>query len=475
MERREFLQLAVLSGLGATVASCNSASGATQAELLAQLDLTCKPGDGSVLVIGSGLAGLAAARSLHDAGYQVTILEARDRNGGRVYTRNDLGFGVDMGASWIHGVDGNPITKLVEENGQELTIPTNSLSVRVFDSDGSRFGLFELLRTNIRVDNDGAALDEAIAALSADQSLRTTLDQLDPHSDLPDRRRRLANFIYYGSYHQAFSQNPSELGSRGLFLGGGWEGEEHWIQGGLSGVVEALAEGLTIEHNQIVEAITYDEGQRVRVQTNQGMFEADRCIVTVPLGVLKMGTIAFSPVLPEAIQGAIEKMIFGRFYKLALTFPFVFWDQRIHTLGSIGDNIGEYGSGDNVVFFNLLPLLGETGLVMFAGTDFAETLEKMGADAAKEVAMERLREMYGDDIPEPEQYIASDWIQSPFTGGSYSNWGVDAGLAETQSFEAVVNQRLTFAGEHTSSDHPATIHGAYISGLKAAKRICDSF
>lgn len=474
MERRDFLKLTALVALGIAVTSC-SESGPTQAELLAQLDLACQPGDGNVIVVGSGLAGLAAARTLHDLGYQVTILEARDRIGGRVLTRNDLGFGVDMGASWIHGVDDNPITKLVEENGLELTIPTDEQSVRVFDIDGSRFSLFELLRSNMRFGNDDEKLNTAIESLIADQSLHETLDELDLLSDLPDHRRRLINFMYYGSYHQAFSQLPSELGSFGLLFGEGWEGEEHWVDGGLGQVVDVLAHGLTVELNQIVEAIEYGESGEVRVQTDQGVFEADRCLVTVPLGVLKREAIAFSPALPDSIQGAIERLVFGRFYKLAMTFPSIFWDEQIQTLGSIGTSTDDYGSGEHVVFFNLVPLLGESGLVMFAGTDFAEALERMGADAAKEVAMARLRGMYGNDIPEPNQYIASDWIQSPFTGGSYTNWGVGSGLEDSQSFEAVLNGQLTFAGEHTSSDHPATIHGAYISGLKAAKRICDSF
>jgi monoamine oxidase len=70
-----------------------------------------------ILVIGAGMAGIMAARTLHDAGYDVTILEARDRLGGRTQTDNSLGSSVDLGAAWIHGPDGNPLTPLAEQLG----------------------------------------------------------------------------------------------------------------------------------------------------------------------------------------------------------------------------------------------------------------------------------------------------------------------------------------------------------------------
>lgn len=474
MERRDFLKLAGLATVGMSLFGCGGAE-LTQAELLGRLDLTCVPGTGIVLIIGSGFAGLAAARQLHDAGYQVTVLEARHRIGGRVWTRHDLGFGLDMGASWIHGVDGNPITKLAEANEVSLTIPTNSLSVRVYDQDGSAYSLIELGRDYLRNDSDNAALDEVIDTLTADQSLYDSLTDADVLVGLSPRRRRLQNFMYYGNFHQSYSQSPTELGSFGSWEGAGWEGEEHWVDGGLGQIVDTLAKGLTIQQNHIVEAIDYSQAGKVVVHTTQGVYEAERCIVTVPLGVLKKEAIAFTPVLPTAIQTGIERIVFGRFFKLGITFPSVFWDENVHAIGSIGKETDDYGAGEHVVFFNLWPLLGERGLVMFAGTDFAEVLEKMTLAEATAVAMGRLRLIYGNDIPEPEQAIATDWIQSPFTGGSYSNLGVGASSEDRLAFHAMLNGQLTFAGEHTSVDHSSTIHGAYISGLKAAKRVCDSF
>src|ERR1700759_2451975 len=77
------------------------------------------PDTKSVLIVGAGMAGLGAARSLADAGRPVRVIEARDRIGGRVHTTRDWGVPLEMGASWIHGTTGNPLIELA----QKLTLP----------------------------------------------------------------------------------------------------------------------------------------------------------------------------------------------------------------------------------------------------------------------------------------------------------------------------------------------------------------
>ncbi len=209
MQRREFLQLSSLALLGLLGVSCNAGDEVVETKQLNN----CKSGDESVIVIGSGFSGLAAARTLHDFGYQVTVLEARDRIGGRVWTRDDLGFGLDMGASWIHGINGNPITNLAEANDLALTIPTNSSSLRVYDIDGHAIGFLKLARAFLRYNNDMSALDELASNLTVDQSVYETLNELGPLDDLPEDRRRLLNFMYYSEFHQDLSVSPSQKNS----------------------------------------------------------------------------------------------------------------------------------------------------------------------------------------------------------------------------------------------------------------------
>ncbi|HYD07691.1 MAG TPA: FAD-dependent oxidoreductase, partial [Reyranella sp.] len=96
-----------------------------------------------VIVVGAGMAGLVAARLLHDSGFAVTVLEARGRLGGRTWTDSSLGAPLDMGGSWVHGVDGNPLTlwceklgvDLVESQGDRLLIDKRA---KVNTRDGQR-------------------------------------------------------------------------------------------------------------------------------------------------------------------------------------------------------------------------------------------------------------------------------------------------------------------------------------------------
>src|ERR1700757_2816386 len=111
MSRREFLA-ATTSVVGGGLAAARAAGQPPP------------PGAKSVLIVGAGMAGLSAARSLADAGWPVRVIEARDRIGGRVYTNRDWGVPVEMGASWIHGTTDNPLMELAQKAQAQL-VPTD--------------------------------------------------------------------------------------------------------------------------------------------------------------------------------------------------------------------------------------------------------------------------------------------------------------------------------------------------------------
>ncbi|MEZ4719653.1 MAG: FAD-dependent oxidoreductase, partial [Caldilineaceae bacterium] len=162
--RRHLLRLALLLGLSTFVTACTQSTPP-------RAPVSPK----RVLIIGAGMAGLAAARTLHDAGLSVTVLEARDRIGGRVWTSQRWSDApVDMGASWIHGVRGNPLTALADA-GNVRRLPTDYDNAVLYDTDGAEMSDALWERIDAQAED---ALDAAAAyaeARDVDLSLQAAL------------------------------------------------------------------------------------------------------------------------------------------------------------------------------------------------------------------------------------------------------------------------------------------------------------
>jgi monoamine oxidase len=86
-------------------------------------------------------------------------------------------------------------------------------------------------------------------------------------------------------------------------------------------------------------------------------------------------------------------------------------------------------------------------------------------------AMATLRRIYGEAIPDPAAWLITRWAADPFAGGSYSYTPVGADSEDYEQMAAPVGDRLFFAGEATHREHSATVHGAFLSGLREAQRI----
>lgn len=270
---------------------------------------------GSAVVVGAGIAGLAAADYLVNAGWDVRVLEARDRVGGRIHTDRSLGVPLERGASWIHGVTDNPLVRLVRAAGLSLA-PTNfSDSVAhdyttgagahgVSHADDELWDIVE----QVGRERPPASASVADTLRSAGWSGRSPAARLAELTEIV----------------MEFGVELDRLGAQALWEGDSVRGGDSMVVGGFSAVPEMMARDLDVLTGTPVRRISTNDG--VSVQTDSQTLIADAAIVAVPLPLLQSGLPALD--LPSASRVALDSLTTGSLEKLFLTFPDVWWPAR---------------------------------------------------------------------------------------------------------------------------------------------------
>jgi monoamine oxidase len=244
-------------------------------------------------------------------------------------------------------------------------------------------------------------------------------------------------------------------------------GGDQLIEGGYAALVEALAEGLDIRLNQPVKKIVHGEA-RVVLTTDSKAYRGSHAIVTVPLGVLKAGAIAFDPPLPPEKRAAIERLDMGTMEKVILVFETAFWRQGPGPAGFvyIGRKPGEFP-----VFLDFTDHAGEPALVCLYGGQSARDILAMTDEQIKVRAQQVLEEILGRKIPQARAVEVTRGRDDPFARGAYSYLPVGASPDDMRQLGAPVGERLLFAGEATVPEYYGTVHAAMMSGLREARRI----
>ncbi len=425
-----------------------------------------------IFIIGAGMAGLAAARELTQQHYQVTVLEARDRIGGRVWTdRSWPGITLDLGASWIHGVIGNPIADLARRVNAP-TLPTDYDSVAVHDTAGRRLTPQEQAALDQRFEHVLAAVAEmrrqrrasGAADLPLGEALRATIE----HQDFSTRELRELWYAINSAIEHEYAADVDWLSLYHWDEPYELDGGDVIFPQGYDALAYDLAQGLDVRLNQIVTRIEYN-APSVKVMTNRDSFEADRVVVTLPLGVLKRGAVEFSPGLPARKQQAIGRLGMNVLNKVYLRFAEAFWrDDDTDWIGYVAERKGEWVEALNIHHYTRQPIL-----LLFNAAAYGSFIESLSDADIVDQAMQRLRVMYGADIPNPEGWLITRWLSDPFAGGSYSHLPVGATPDDRAALAEPINDRVFFAGEATMIEQAATVHGAYLSGVREAQRIMN--
>jgi polyamine oxidase len=423
-----------------------------------------------VLVIGAGMSGIAAARRLRREGCDVQVVEARDRIGGRIHSSRALGATIDLGAAWIHGHRGNPLVAMAAEAGVR-TLATDWDAVRLYTHQGNPVAERDLAVAWDVVEAVEARIALAQASARPADSVAPVIERArnEVFSALPAGQRRIVEWLLRSGNDNESGAGFDGRGLRAYDSESAFEGDDLLLREGYLALLEPMAEGLSIQLGSPVKAVSHHaRGVQVYLQSGVAM-QADAAIVTTPLGVLKSGGLQFEPALPAAQGTAIRRLRMGVLNKLVLRFPQRFWEAGLGVFGMIGE--AEDGSPS----FECLALDDLTGLpilLMLYGAARGIEFEQRGRDIAVAEVVARLRRQY-TRVAAPDAVLHTGWFADPWSRGSYSVMAPGASLDDHAVLGEAAGPRLWLAGEATVDDFPATVHGAYRSGLRAADAVLE--
>jgi monoamine oxidase len=426
--------------------------------LLSACEKEIRPNGKSVIVVGAGIAGIAAAESLRKEGFAVTVLEAQEKVGGRLRSNRSLGIAFDEGASWIHGVNNNPITKLARQAGMD-TYQTRDDSIKAYDLGGTAY-------TDAVFSNTEDALYETLRTLSSQGAANKSFEEVFFQRH-PDRAGTRLWRFFLSTYMTFDTGDLDKLSSLLYDAGEEYGGAEKIAVNGYDTIALHLAENLDVQLNERVSRIDYT-ADKVQVTHNGAVSEADYVLVTVPLGVLKNGAIEFLPALPADKQTAIQKVGMNCVNKFLLTWDATFWEDVQYICYS-PEAKDKFNYFVNVNKFHP----GSHALMTFAYADYARQTETMTDAQVTEEILAHLRDMYGSSVPAPQNMLRTQWGGNPNAFGAYSYTAVGTEMRHFDDLANAVNNQLFFAGEHTDADYFSTVHGAYLSGIRAAEKITD--
>jgi monoamine oxidase len=291
-------------------------------------------------------------------------------------------------------------------------------------------------------------------------------------------------------YSNAITYNKLSLGGWDLDSGNEWEGRHTMVIGGYQQVPRGLLncpKPLNVRKKRRVKKIIYNSDRSTstpsKVECEDGeVIEADYIISTIPLGVLKERTVQFQPPLPDWKNGAIQRIGYGVLNKVVLVFQEAFWDQTRDIFGTLRNAPNRFSleqadyfsqRGRFFQWFNCSHTSGLPTLLALMAGDAAFQTENISDAELIDEATKVLKGVFGPTISSPVEALVTRWGHDQFSRGSYSYTGPNFKPNDYEDMAKPIGS-LFFAGEHTCGTHPATVHGAYISGLRVASEVLET-
>ena len=426
------------------------------------------------LIIGAGISGLATARSLAEAGHRVTVLEARNRIGGRIFTTRSGSEVIEFGAEFVHG------------KPPELLALLSEAKLKTYELRGAQLchNAGQLTSCDTSIDDDLSILSNLESWSRPDITFAEYLDRKRvPKKD----RGRIIGYV------EGF--NAADHRIAGVAALGKQQKAEDAIDGdtllrlrnGYDQLPAFLAEkirhtGGKILFDTIVNRIVWRPGS-VHIHTNSKgrlkVFTAPRSVITLPLGVLQSSSIAWSR-LPADILTQAARLQMGQVCRLTLECRARFWGTlRSQPFAAQRKKLSFLFSSTTLprTWWTPHPRRSNT-ITAWAGGPTATPLLALTPEQLQSLAAEQLAEIFSLNPTFVAQQIVAththNWQQDPFTRGAYTYIPVDA-LDAVAKLTAPVESTLFFAGEHTdTTGHWGTVHGALRSAHRVAAQILST-
>jgi monoamine oxidase len=439
----------------------------------------------SVVVVGAGIAGLSAASRLGSAGCAVSLLEARDRIGGRIWTipKTEAGPPIELGAEFIHG------------RPPEILDPLNESGTEIAEVKGRSWCAFEHELRSCDFWSSVESILDKMDASAPDESFQDFLKRICSLSDndRPAQKRALGYVVGFNA------ADPALVGVHWLLkemrAGKENEGDRSFRSGNgyrdLLDVFEkriAACPNVRILTGGVVEQVRWEQGRAevvARTSTGAQRFRSSRTLITLPLAVLKgppgeCGVVHFEPSLPGEKIAALQKLEMGKVIRIVLSFRDRFWDpmgprDAKATLSDMG-----FLFSDDEWFPTWWTGMPKKFPVLTGWAPFrcAEKLSGQSREFVVDRSLKTLSALLKVDLrmlrTELQNAYFHDWQNDPFSRGAYSYGGVGSDGAQEELASSVA-ETLFFAGEATDvTGNNGTVHGAMASGYRAASQILQT-
>ncbi|ASR10317.1 amine oxidase (plasmid) [Rhizobium leguminosarum bv. viciae] len=398
--------------------------------------------DYEVAIVGAGAAGIAAAKSLADAGRSVIILEASNRVGGRAWTIELAGMPLDMGCGWLHSAERNPLVAIGRTAGFNIERGTTAWQSQWRDL--------------------GFTQDERAAATAAWTALEERMRASPPTSD------RASDALEPGGKWNAYCQSlsgylngaPLDRLSVSDFLAyDSAATDANWrVHEGYGSLISAAVPNVALRLSTPVRRVAMT-GNGIQLETDRGPVTSGAAIITASSTVLASGAIIFDPEADDHLHAA-SQLPLGLADKLFLEL------HGNHGLEPETHLLGDPQNAETGSYY--IRPFGRPIIEGFFGGNGAVVIERAGLVEAFAFALDQLSSLLGSNIRRHLRPLAaSSWCRTDWIGGSYSH-ALPGHAGARAVLGRPVGDRLFFAGEATHQSDFSTAHGAWESGLRAA-------